>query len=264
MSYFDTFLPFFKQHTGKFLLSGACLVMLFLAACGDSDEDVAFRKAICALAAESRDVFVLGGSDGESFYSADGGLSFERGNSNTTSDLTDSEYNLGVVWSVGKGGYLGSQLSLGADYTLSDSGTTEDLYNLKWVTPTIGLAVGDNGVVSRSTDAGITWTSQTIGDSHLRGVDCSSATNCWVVGTGMGLYWSGDAGETFMRLNPDLGLDSTIDFHGVSTPSEGAAWIVGSVGTVFKTTDFGISYSYIDSGTSNSLNDIYVDESGNG
>ncbi|MCB0331459.1 MAG: hypothetical protein KDD70_17430, partial [Bdellovibrionales bacterium] len=40
--------------------------------------------------------------------------------------------------------------------------------------------------------------------------------------------------------------------------------IVGSVGTVFKTTDFGISYSYIDSGTSNSLNDIYVNESGNG
>jgi len=103
-----------------------------------------------------------------------------------------------------------------------------------------GWAVGEAGVVVRTTDAGVTWARQTSSTSFtLHGVWFTSATEGWAVGTSGTVLRTTNAGVTWTRLlNVGQG-ESLMDVH-FATPDTG--WVVGASGLILRTFDRGASW----------------------
>lgn len=130
------------------------------------------------------------------------------------------------------------------------SGTTSNLNNVKFVSPTTGTIVGQNGKILRTTNAGTNWVSQTSGTTnHLFGVYFANANTGWAVGDiGTILYtnnggssWSAQTSNTFYQLRQITFLNSTTGF------------IVAWYGTILKTTNAGVNWISLNTGTGNNL-----------
>ena len=107
------------------------------------------------------------------------------------------------------------------DFTRGD-GIEGDLRGISFADDNIGWAVGDNGIILRTTDGGATWTRQEMPDPPegfpTRWLGAFKKTQLWRV----------------RALNPET------------------AWIVGSGGIAFVTRDGGTTWSLVDSQASRS------------
>jgi len=174
------------------------------------------------------------------------------------------------------------------------SGTTSNLNNVKFISPTTGTIVGQSGKILRTTNEGVNWTSQTSGTTnHLFGVYFLNANTGWAVGDiGTILYtnnggnsWSTQTSNTLYQLRQITFLNNNTGFivawYGtiLKTTNAGNTWVslntgtsnnllgisfannntgfaVGWYGTVIKTTNGGNSWITLSSGTTNTLEDV--------
>lgn len=97
------------------------------------------------------------------------------------------------------------------------------------------VAVGNDGVVLRSTDSGLTWTRHGANTGRLAAVEFVSPAV--VLAGGDGLFRSVDGGVTYAQTHPVTGVQS-IEVVGASN-----AWAVTQDGFVLRSTDGGASWA---------------------
>ncbi len=105
--------------------------------------------------------------------------------------------------------------------------------------PDTVMVVGDRGLIIRSTDAGVDWTTLTSGTSlDLHGVNAYGGTSWTVVGDSGLILRSTDAGGSWSRLESG----STRTLRSVDFPTLPAGWVVGDSGTVLRTLNTGATW----------------------
>lgn len=122
-----------------------------------------------------------------------------------------------------------------------------------------GWAVGTNGAISRTGDAGGTWEQQASGINAWRAVRFVTSTSGWV---------AGDAGAIRHTAN---GIDwvvqnstSTQQLNGLWFTSATTGFAVGANGTILKTSDAGVTWVAKPSGTTQALNAVWFADANNG
>ncbi|MEZ4963182.1 MAG: FG-GAP-like repeat-containing protein [Saprospiraceae bacterium] len=180
-------------------------------------------------------------------------------------------------------------------WVAQSSGTTQNLFDIYFPTPTTGWIVGGPNIVRKSINGGANWSAQTAPSAWYYNSTFLSDTYGWISGTGGvvakttngGSTWSqlttGTSsdiyglkvvnanvaylnGNGFVRKTTDGGTSWTLvtpsglggsTFHsGLEFVDENTGWTVGSSGRIFKTTDGGTSWVQQVSPISNWLRDV--------
>lgn len=172
-------------------------------------------KRFCGLLGIDFSQFILIGQDGFSASTTDAGASFRNEDSGTVNDLHDIKFGANAAWAVGAKGTLLTRLSLSAEYKRVDLGIDEDLNAIKWIDDKRAIIVGQNERVVRTDDGGANW-------------------NVLIAGT-----------------------MSNIDLNDVDCVGSWC-WAVGSRGSIYRSIDYGLTWRHEDSGTTEDLNGVFV------
>jgi photosystem II stability/assembly factor-like uncharacterized protein len=112
-------------------------------------------------------------------------------------------------------------------------------------------AVGDNGRILQSTDAGVTWTVVPSGvPEHLFGIDFATASRGWAIGNSSVIITTGDGGATW---TPQTAAIPSMNLHEIDAIDANTAWAVGPSGTILRTVDGGTNWTTQTSGVTEDL-----------
>ncbi|MEW6298751.1 MAG: YCF48-related protein [Thermodesulfobacteriota bacterium] len=149
------------------------------------------------------------------------------------------------AWVVGNRGVVLHIANQGEQITLLPTGVEKAIYNIDFIDPQNGLAIGQDGLILKTADGGKTWKQVKLelplqewqaAQPHIfamsRGTDPNKV---WAVGPAGTVIHSEDGGETWQNLS--LGRDVTL--NGVSFVSDTEGWVVGEFGTILHTADGG-------------------------
>lgn len=139
------------------------------------------------------------GSGGRIVNTMDAGLNWANQQSNTTFDLhgvwSVSDMD---VWAVGANGAIRHTMDAGATWDIiTTGGAIENLFDVQFVTPSLGFAVGASGVIIRTRNGGATWDRTTPTTATLRSVSFSDTRNGWAVGDGGTVVGTTNGGDTW-------------------------------------------------------------------
>lgn len=116
------------------------------------------------------------------------------------------------------------------------------------------IAVGDGGVILKSTDAGVTWVAKTSGTTNaLYGVWALSLTTFIAVGAGGVILVSTDSGNTWGTQTSG----TVQDLHSVWFNDASNGWVAGNNGTILHTSNGGTAWAAQTSGTTEQLLGIW-------
>lgn len=105
-------------------------------------------------------------------------------------------------------------------------------------------AVGANGKIVRSEDAGKNWVVQAVPiTSHLQDIAAWDSKNAVVVGNDGVVLYTQDAGVTWQQADAPVN-DVVNKLLDVKVFAEGEAWAVGAFGTILLSHDYGQTWSY--------------------
>lgn len=124
-----------------------------------------------------------------------------------------------------------------------------DLYSIRFSPDTkLGLIVGEDGTIMRSTDGGATWTTETSGTSkNLLKVDLLDDQTAVAVGADGTIVRTSDGGEHWQVIkSPKL-----ITIFDVSFTDKNTGWAVGEFATVLNSTDGGQTWKVVSGGNTN-------------
>jgi photosystem II stability/assembly factor-like uncharacterized protein len=154
------------------------------------------------------------------------------------------------VWAVASGGRIAYSEDGGTSFADQTSNTTSDLYAVDFLDGLVGIAVGRDGAITRTTDGGATWAANATGVPvvRLRAVDVVSPTLAFAGGDFGTLLKSTDGGASWSTLP----LAST-DVKDIVFTSAGTGTVVGALGLITRTTDGGSTWTENVSFTSNWL-----------
>ncbi len=161
--------------------------------------------------------------------------------------------NVGV--GVGQTGLIMRTTNAGVSWALQTSPVpSSSCYGVKFTDALHGWAVGDAGLILRTTD-GATWNTQTSGVTHsLFGISFADPLTGWIVGgeftnyTGIILN-SVDSGNTWHTQY--TGVPKVL--FGISFPTSAEGWAVGANGYITHSTDGGATWTQQTSGTVQNL-----------
>lgn len=152
---------------------------------------------------------------------------------------------------------LTTQICFGQWYLQNPLTTPNNLNDVTLVN-NCAWAVGDNGIIIKSTNVGINWIEQESGVTiKLSSVSFADENNGWIVGesgtilhtTNGGAIWVTQISGTYINLQSILFVNLNI------------GWAVGDSGTVLHSTDSGQNWFPQISGTTINLSDVdFVDE----
>jgi photosystem II stability/assembly factor-like uncharacterized protein/uncharacterized caspase-like protein len=191
---------------------------------------------------------------GTILHTHDGGATWERQNSGTSTDLSSISFVTPQSgWAVGDSGTVLHTDDGGVTWKQQNSGTTYILYSVAFATPKSGWAVGQNGTIIHTDDGGRTWNSQNSGTTaNFGSITFVTPQLGWAVGTELGadtglILHTDDGGRTWKRQSnaPDPILVTFAD------PQSG--WVVGWRGKIVHTDDGGRTWRPQDSGTESVL-----------
>ncbi len=128
-------------------------------------------------------------------------------------------------------------------YSTRSSGTTSNLWDVKFNSTSVGIAVGANGTILKTTDGGVTWARKNSGSPRaLFGVDYSrNFSSQWIaVGEGGTILSSTDEGETWFLTASGTGATiRDVAFKGLEI---GVAHVVTQGAGILRTATLGGSY----------------------
>jgi photosystem II stability/assembly factor-like uncharacterized protein len=127
------------------------------------------------------------------------------------------------------------------------------LWSASFVDPDIGMIVGANGEILKTTDSGKSWTRQTSNtDNFLFGISMVTPNIACAVGESGTIVWTTDGGSTWVRQSSGAsGELKDVCLTGTST-----AVVVGYDGTILRTSDGGTTWKPQSSGTSTHLRSV--------
>ncbi len=109
------------------------------------------------------------------------------------------------------------------------------------------------GLVYRTTNGGLYWSTQIIGDKQLISVHFINQFTGWIVGESGTLLKTTNSGENWFNLSPGTN-QHLLDLFFVD---QFIGWVVGDSGLVIKTTDGGISWETQESQLEYALRSVY-------
>jgi photosystem II stability/assembly factor-like uncharacterized protein len=153
---------------------------------------------------------------------------------------------------VGDSGIILRTANSSVNWSTITSGTTQNLNGVTFPSANTGFVVGNSGTILKTT-TGTAYVAQTSGTTaDLNGVHFS--------GTGFGIA-VGNAG-TIKKSNGTTWSSPTTNpatqnLNAVFAASTSIAYAVGNAGTIMKTTDAGVTWTTLTSGTTQNLLGVY-------
>lgn len=143
-----------------------------------------------------------------------------------------------------------------------NSGITSNLNSLTFINYGLGYAVGDAGVILKSTDGGNTWEKITAPDSVINYYDIryNGVSSIFVSAEGGKMYKSADDGLTWLSVQ--TGVEETI--FRIHFLGNGDGYAVGSKGLMIRTSDNGLSWTRVVTPTQSLLYSIHFYDTRNG
>ena len=204
-----------------------------------------------------------GGTSGNSviLHTTNGGITW------TQQDTTSRAATNGIAFiDVNNGIIVGNSRILkttngGTSWTHTIiAGTT--LNAVSYVNANVLYAVGNNGVVTKSTDGGLNWTPQTSGaNSNLLAISFNGENNGVVVGIGGAMYKTVDGGSSWSSLYSSV---SSQEFFAVHFVNRNVGTAVGSNHTIARTTDAGATWFLQTNSAIGTLRGVYFIDENNG
>jgi len=146
--------------------------------------------------------------------------------------------NAGQGWVVGDERILFT-LDAGVSWAEQAEVVGVGLYDIKFVNPYRGWAVGDNGTILHATDGGANWSPQISPTFvRLRSVDFVDHLNGWATGDDGWAIYTTNGGLIWTRKT----LPTSSALNNVNFVDDLRGWMVGSDGSVFYTSDLGTNW----------------------
>ena len=149
------------------------------------------------------------------------------------------------AWVVGNRGVILHLTDKGEKVTLLPSWVEKAIYNVDFTDPQNGLAIGQDGLIIKTSDGGKTWKQIKLelplqewqaAQPHLFSMSHGAdPQKVWAVGPVGTIIRSQDGGETWENLS--LGRDVTL--NGVAFANDSEGWVAGEFGTILHTSDGG-------------------------
>ena len=197
----------------------------------------------------------VAGEKGSVYHSDDGGATWTRTDPAGLSSVTLRAVAVRGTHRLNAAGDSGTLLfsrDRGASWLSDPQRSKYDILDASFINANTGWAVGQQGLLMRTTDAGVTWNGKKVGSGTLRGVFFRDASLGWVVGDDGLIRKTTDGGATWTsQTTPVSGQYNDVSFVGDTT-----GWIVGNGGAIFKTTDGGASWTKQTSGTTAALRSV--------
>jgi len=178
----------------------------------------------------------------------DGGISWtliNTGNTNILRGLFFLDAQTGFASGVSvtilkttNGGTTWQPLSTGYNFAFND---------VRFVTAAIGVAVGSGGYVARTTDGGITWTQVTTPTTQMLNRLYVAGNTLFALGSGGVVLRSVNNGASW--TNSSVGSLNNFALH----INELGVGLLGAESAIYKTIDFGATFTAVQSGTPHSF-----------
>ena len=121
---------------------------------------------------------------------------------------------------------------MGSTWTPQSSGTTKNLWSINFVDANTGYAVGEHGIIIKTTNGGNTWTAQTSGTNLiLYSVAFVDANTGFAVGDDGTILGTTNGGSTWIPQTSG----TTVTLLSVEFADANTVYISGEVGTILKT-----------------------------
>jgi photosystem II stability/assembly factor-like uncharacterized protein len=120
-------------------------------------------------------------------------------------------------------------------WTAQDTYAGNDLHGVSFTDWNTGAAVGEAGIILRTTDGWATWSRQHITEERLYGVSFTDANTGTVVGSGGTILQTRDGGATWVAQESG----TSVHLWGVSFIDANTGTAVGDNGTILRTTGGG-------------------------
>ena len=185
--------------------------------------------------------YVLNYAGDKIFQSIDAGTTWQLIYEASNENLNDIEVESnGRLYVVGKGAFAITTNNGVVWDTLHEGSFSGYLNDVQFINNQIGIAVGDNGKVKRTTDGGNTWVTEAAHPyKNLKGVSCFDSTAVFIAGEDSLILKSTDSGQTWNSSATGFNLTSTKGIEMYSA-TEGFAF---GITNVYKTNDGGASWT---------------------
>ena len=236
---------------------------------GTTDGGTTWSTATASTTEDLNKVFVFGtlqpvivcvGDNGTLRYSDNVGITWGSWTSGTTQNLNDIFVHDPFVGTnltvVGDNGTIIHSGNSGANWTTRTSGTTERLNGVFFIDLNTGVAVGNDGLILRTTDAGVSWAPINSGVSagtDLKHVFFSTANTGSIVGDGGTILHTTDAGVSWTGISSP----TTRNLERLSFGNASNGWAVGDFGVILYTTDAGSSWTQQGSGVTGQIRSVF-------
>ncbi len=190
----------------------------------------------------------------EVLYTTNGGSTWAA----YSSGMTDL-YDLSVAYAVGSDLWVCGDIEAGYGFLLNQStfalsqpaaAQNKALRGICFITANTGYVVGDEGLILKTTDNGVSWTSQNSGVDHqLNKVKFISANEGIAVGNNGTILRTTDGGANW-QLTSNLGTEN---FNNVYYGSNNDVWVIGDGGSIMYSNNGGNTWTFELSGTSENL-----------
>jgi photosystem II stability/assembly factor-like uncharacterized protein len=186
------------------------------------------------------------GSAGTITRTIDGGANWTSVYTYSSSFTAVWGTNSQTVYAVAADGSVFKTTNGGQNWNQNSLAVGIFMYSMGFVDQNTGFVVGGGGLMSRTTNAGVTWTPLTPPqvDFSLFHINIISATEIYAAGHPQFLYKTTDLGNTWQPLTimPVSGPSSTYIWYAMDMVG-GTMTLSGDFGVVAKSTDGGLTWS---------------------
>lgn len=143
--------------------------------------------------------------------------------------------------------------AFGQAFSPQSSGVSSQLNGIDFSSPSVGMVVGNGGVIRKTMDSGLHWTGSNSGTQYdLNGIACLNGSTYVAVGENGIILKTTNAGTGWTTVNSGTSNDLT----GIFVNGQNI-YVTGANGTILVSTNSGNAWTPINTGISFKLNKIF-------